>query len=66
MINNSLQVRSVGGNGFMGVGAYLIGEGYPSPMFLTGVRSFTNVSDYQSVLHQSLMKDPSPQKKIGK
>ena len=49
----------------MGVGAYLIGEGYTS-MFLTGVRSFTNVSDYQNVLHQSLMKDPPPQKKIGK
>ena len=27
----------------MGVGAYLFGEGYPSPMFQNGEGSFTNI-----------------------
>ena len=37
---------------FMGVGAYLFGEGYPSPMFQSGVKSFTNVSARKMILHQ--------------
>ena len=36
----------------MGVGAYLFGEGYPSPMFQSGVKSFTNVSARKMILHQ--------------
>ena len=36
----------------MGVGAYLFGEGYPSPMFQSGVKSFTNVSARKIILHQ--------------
>ena len=36
----------------MGVGAYLFGEGYPSPMFQSGDKSFTNVSARKMILHQ--------------
>ena len=36
----------------MGVGAYLFGEGYPSPMFPSGDNSFTNVSARKMILHQ--------------
>ena len=36
----------------MGVGAYLFGEGYPSPMFQSGDKSFTNASARKMILHQ--------------
>ena len=36
----------------LGVGAYLFGEGFPSPMFQSGDKSFTNVSPRKMILHQ--------------